>query len=643
MKHQHITAVALLVAAPVVAQDAPCDGCEAVYPEGQTVQLHAVPEPGHVFVGWSGDPDCADGWVTMTGNVDCEAQFEQEAVPPVPNQRLLASDIQHLGSFDLPPRQGPGKHESWGWWNGGLSYAGDCLGRPDPSPNDGLPGCIIAPNRLYDPSGDNVPENREQWVGVFDAVPGGQQAQTVVPMWSIFGTYPMDAHSDIFNGSTVRMNDLLYDPDHPGGCRIWWVFHNWYSEGMEESDPWLGYSSCDPSNPNPQGMWSSPVVIDELGHSVFRPNNMGRHISKLPADVAQQYFGGHRYVLGASKGHGSRGSSAGPSLGVMDFPPANGVGLAYYPHANGFCQWYQDCYFPGATQSQNFEGGDYVRGSGRQAMVELSRMPEVDLNFYPNNVTDTPYHQGNPNYPPPGTPLVWYGKPECPDDGSDPHTNWPSYRERSRDGSMMPHDCNVWTQCPKGKGPQGRNYVVRLQLYDVDELGSAYRGAVKPWFVLPYDAVDLGWSAVEPCAGIRGSTFDEQNGVLYLGTGSKTPRIHAYRIGGDTPPPDPCGNGVCEPGEDWQSCPADCEPPPDPCGDGFCDPTIGEDYDSCPADCEPPPDPCGDGMCDYLGLGEDHNTCPDDCPPVEPCPPPLVPVLVIDQQGTAATVECRVQ
>jgi len=61
-----------------------------------------------------------------------------------------------------------------------------------------------------------------------------------------------------------------------------------------------------------------------------------------------------------------------------------------------------------------------------------------------------------------------------------------------------------------------------------------------------------------------------------------------------------CGNGACEWPEDVGLCPLDCF-----CGNGTCD--GGEDYASCPEDgCA-----CGDGTCDS---GEDGYTCPADCP-----------------------------
>lgn len=122
-----------------------------------------------------------------------------------------------------------------------------------------------------------------------------------------------------------------------------------------------------------------------------------------------------------------------------------------------------------------------------------------------------------------------------------------------------------------------------------------------------------------------------------------------------------CGNGICEVGEDHQSCPGDCVPPsnedgvcgPDEdclsspcdcwkdcqssfyakCGDGicatqFCEQIHCKDYDecrgvcgdgycmstesrwNCPVDCGLPPQ-CGDGRCEPLY--ENKGNCSRDC------------------------------
>ncbi|MCH9651788.1 MAG: hypothetical protein K0U98_26405 [Deltaproteobacteria bacterium] len=50
--------------------------CTEDYAEGTAVSLQAVAGAGSTFVGWGGDPDCAGGNLTMTGNRSCIATFQ---------------------------------------------------------------------------------------------------------------------------------------------------------------------------------------------------------------------------------------------------------------------------------------------------------------------------------------------------------------------------------------------------------------------------------------------------------------------------------------------------------------------------------------------------------------------------------------
>ncbi|MGI6484598.1 MAG: InlB B-repeat-containing protein [Candidatus Dojkabacteria bacterium] len=62
-----------------------------------------------------------------------------------------------------------------------------------------------------------------------------------------------------------------------------------------------------------------------------------------------------------------------------------------------------------------------------------------------------------------------------------------------------------------------------------------------------------------------------------------------------------CGDNICDPWEDVNNCPTDCEG----CGDGKCIPP--ENAITCPRDC---PVTCGDGICSE---GENKANCPVDC------------------------------
>jgi sugar lactone lactonase YvrE len=86
--------------------------CASPISSGQVVGLTAIAEDGSTFVGWHGDPDCADGFVTMSTARSCVAEFTQ---PGGLGNRLHipATDIAYSAATDrfyasVPGWAGPG-------------------------------------------------------------------------------------------------------------------------------------------------------------------------------------------------------------------------------------------------------------------------------------------------------------------------------------------------------------------------------------------------------------------------------------------------------------------------------------------------------------------------------------------------------
>ena len=76
--------------------------CTVDFPEFTRIELTAVPHPGSLFVGWSGDADCADGLLNGDQDVNCIATFDEE--PPPPPSFDLRVIVQGSGAVSSNPR-----------------------------------------------------------------------------------------------------------------------------------------------------------------------------------------------------------------------------------------------------------------------------------------------------------------------------------------------------------------------------------------------------------------------------------------------------------------------------------------------------------------------------------------------------------
>ncbi len=78
--------------------------CTEAYPVATVVDLEPTPEPDSEFVGWSGDPDCIDGSVTMDGDRSCTATFD--LLPSLPFSDGFESGDTSAWSRTVPQELG---------------------------------------------------------------------------------------------------------------------------------------------------------------------------------------------------------------------------------------------------------------------------------------------------------------------------------------------------------------------------------------------------------------------------------------------------------------------------------------------------------------------------------------------------------
>ena len=346
--------------------------------------------------------------------------------------------------------------------------------------------------------------------------------------------------------------------DYLGSCP---EDENWSFAGIEESggairatcNYWYNVSGDDfdtfHSGPGSQAQHIGPRV------SPFHSGKMGAYLFEVPADFSSQHLGGKRLITGFARQAGALGGSQGPTLMAFDADaPSSALDLVWYRQHYPECNWddYSTCDFPGYRTADSWEGATWVRSAAGDAILVVGQKGLGD------------------NY---------YGD--------------------AREGD-----------CSGAKGYHSDPYEGQIRFYDPQDIVSRLQGTKEPWEVLPYATMVLngvgGWGG---CTDPGGMTFDQESGRLYVvhksGAGNGQPIIHVWQADADPPPPPFCGDGTCDPGEDYITCPADCSAPPI-CGDGTCDP--GEDHLSCPSDCEAPPPPPTEGLQAHFALDEGSGT-----------------------------------
>ncbi|GJM16682.1 MAG: hypothetical protein DHS20C13_20090 [Thermodesulfobacteriota bacterium] len=90
------------VSSDIPGVDCPGD-CSEIYEEGAVVILSAAADDVSQFIGWSGDPDCEDGVITMETDKICEATFSFLSLKLNPIFPSVASNVNSMSVENASP------------------------------------------------------------------------------------------------------------------------------------------------------------------------------------------------------------------------------------------------------------------------------------------------------------------------------------------------------------------------------------------------------------------------------------------------------------------------------------------------------------------------------------------------------------
>jgi hypothetical protein len=397
---------------------------------------------------------------------------------------------------------------------------------------------------------------------------GTNTSQTVISKWDLDGSVGFNEY-----GSSGQMEMALYydeDWNGLGDCRIVWSYYKDYGNSPLNDEKVWGYSDCNATTPNPQGLYDQTIQAEAgIGSwdDPFRATKYVYNITKIPSGVATAYFDGDQMLLGPGKSSGSRGSSAGPSVVIRPwtFPTDSdgwdeAVSVLYYNSSSGYTRWYQDTAFRG-TDDTNWWVDDWVvgqemirvsyLGDNYEALVVLGRKSAVDTSTYPYNdanakptvgsyTTETYWNQcanghencggtvtGTNSWPNPTyVPRQWYGTEDY--DAGQATVQNPSFTDHEGDGSDMPGDTNLVSVCSHGTGPTSDYRNMHWWFYDLAEIGAMYQGTSsygpgelqpydqKVWF---FDPENNGRDNYDNCIQPQrqyGIAYDHTNQLMYL-------------------------------------------------------------------------------------------------------------------------------